>query len=396
VGRKTLSQHTILRGVALLLSLYAVLPVVAGGQPRVENPSRPPAKNAGRVVNLVEVLRIRDDGETAVFKSPRFFRQWPDGLLSFLDFAEGDRVYTYGPDGRLVHKLLKNGQGPGECQRATNFIVAGDRVRVLSWVPPKIMDFDPAGGRYLKEARVEGDSHGLWFLGTAKNRIYGIRDEVFNSAAFQSRGVFTVPNGVYEISPDFRTWTRIAELPVRMLIRRKNSFRLDPIDASIGGETLYVVHTAEYRVTEIDLRTGTVKRIISRAYDRIRAKPEKPENEEPETRGVEFPEDPFVWDIDKIHAAAGKLWVFTSAMKPDGDDQHVDIFDGDGRYVDSVVLRYPPGARDHRRLARWTLLTDDGLFIVPEQEEDGLVCIGKYRVVDAGLFPSRVAPERRP
>ena len=87
-------------------------------------------------------------------------------------------------------------------------------------------------------------------------------------------------------------------------------------------------------------------------------------------------------------------------MKPDGDDQQVDIFDGEGRYVDRIVLRYPAGARNHRFLARWTLLTDDGFFVIPEQEEDGFVSIGKYRIATRtssrrgqksgtpGLFPN--------
>ena len=112
------------------------------------------------------------------------------------------------------------------------------------------------------------------------------------------------------------------------------------------------------------------------------------EEEDPdtETRGVEFPEDPYVWDIDRIHAAAGKLFVFTSTISSGGDDQQVDVFDGEGRFLDSVVLRFPDRGRDHR--ARWTVLTDDGLFIIPEQEKDGLISIGQYRIPDAGLFPA--------
>ena len=78
-----------------------------------------------------------------------------------------------------------------------------------------------------------------------------------------------------------------------------------------------------------------------------------------------------------------------SVMKSDGNDHLVDIFDAEGRFVDSVILRYPPGGRDHLFLPRWTLMTDDGFFFVPEQEEDGLVSIGKYRILDASLFPNK-------
>jgi 6-bladed beta-propeller len=389
-----MSKRAALVGLAFLLARGVGFPARAEGQVRVDNPARALANNAGRVIELEEVQRIRDDGESVVFKSPRNFALGPDGSLFFSDFSNGEHIYRFSPKGELVYRLLKTGQGPGECQYSAGFIVAGDRVRVLAWSPPKIMDFDLASGRYLKETKVDEDAHGLWFLGTAGGRIFGIRDEVFKSPAIQGGGAFPIPNGAYEISPDFKSWKKLTDLPVRMLIKRRNAFRLDPIDAAISGTALYVVHTAEYRVTEIDLQAGVVRRVISRAYERVRARPAKPDEADAETRGVEFPDDPYLWDIDKIHAAAGRLWVFTSMMKPDGNDQQVDIFDAAGRYVDRVILRYPAGARNHRAVARWTLLADDGIFIIPEQEEDGLISIGKYRILDAGLFPSQASPKR--
>ncbi|HSA96525.1 MAG TPA: 6-bladed beta-propeller [Acidobacteriota bacterium] len=385
--KKISSEQALILGLAVVATTFAGCPALASGQERVENPARALAKNAGRVVHLEEALRIRDNGETVVFKSPRDFSLGPDGSLFFTDFADGPRLYRFGPRGELVYRLLKTGQGPGECQYPAGFIVAGDRVRVLAWSPPKIMDFDLAGGRYLRESRVDEDSHGLWFLGMAGGKIYGVRDEVFSQASFQSGGQATIPNGVYEISADLKSWKKLYEFPVRMMIKRRNAFRLDPIDAAIGGSTLYIVHTAEYGVTEIDLQTGAAKRVISRAYDRVRARPQKPGDVDPETKGVEFPEDPFVWDIDKIQAAAGKLWVFTSVAKPDGDDRQVDVFDAEGRYIDRVILRFPPAGLNHRSAARWSLLTDDGFFIIPEEDKDGLISIGKYRILDAGLFP---------
>ncbi|MBN2265083.1 MAG: hypothetical protein JW775_04630 [Candidatus Aminicenantes bacterium] len=382
-------------GFIFFLTLLAGPPALVAGQTRVDKSGRPLSKDAGRIVWLEEVLRIRDDGETAVFKSPRYFKLGPGGSLFFIDFAEGARVYGYGPNGRMVHKLLKTGQGPGECEHATNFVVLDGLVRVLSWIPPKIMDYDLSGGRYLRESRSDEDSHGVWFLGTAVGKIYAIRDEVFSSAAFMSEGVFTIPNGVYEIAPDFRTWTKLYEFPVRMVIRKRTALRLDPIDAAIGGSTLYILHTAAYGVTAFDLRTGCVKHVASRAYERVRTKPAKPGQADPESRGIELPDAPYGWDVSKIHAAAGKLWVFTSVMKADGDDRLVDIFDAEGRYADSIVLRFPDSGRDHRVVSRWSLLTDDGFFYIPEQEEDGLITIGKYRVPDARLFRLKQALNAR-
>jgi hypothetical protein len=371
--------------LALLLGRADAAPA----QTRADNPARALAKNAGRVVQLEEVLRIRDDGASAVFKIPRELAAGPDGSLYFIDYDEGPRLYRFSPEGKLIFKLLKTGQGPGEVQNPSGFLVTEDRIRVLSWIPPKIIDFGP-DGRYLKESRVAEDTHGLWYLGVSEGRIYGVRDEVFRSAAWGNSGVSTIPNAVYEISPDFLSWKKLYEFPVRMLVKGRRAFRLDPIDADTRGSSLFILHTAEYRVDEFDLRSGALKRVISRKYDRVKSEASDEGDPDPETRGVEFPEDPYVWDIDRIHAAAGKLFVFTSTMSSGGDDQQVDIFDAEGRFADSVVLRYPPGGRNHR--ARWTVLTDDGLFIIPEQEKDGLISIGHYRIPDRDLFPPAPGP----
>ena len=379
---------------SLLAVFLLVMAALGQGQTRVDNPARPTAKNAGRIVKLEEVLRIRDDGARSIFRSPRELALGPDDSLYFIDYDEGPRLYRYSPEGKLIAKLLNTGQGPGEAQNPSGFLVMEDRIRVLSWIPPKIMDFG-LDGRYLRESRVTEDTHGLWFLAAAEGKVYGIRDEVFSSAAFRSSGIFSVPNSVYEISPDFRSWKKLYEFPVRMVIKKANAFRLDPIDADIRGSTLYILHTAEYQVVAFDLRTGRVKHVITRAYDRVKGSAKKPADPDPETRGIDLPDDPYVWDIDRIHAAAGKLWVFTSAIKSGGDDQQLDVFDEAGRFMDNIMLRFPAAGRNHR--ARWTVLTDDGFFIIPEQEKDGLISIGKYRIVDAGLFPaSSAAGDVRP
>ena len=380
------------RIVAILLAFPLSLGAasLSPAQTRVDNPARALAKNAGRVVKLEEILRIRDDGDKTVFKIPRELALGPDGSLYVIDYDKGPRLYRFSPDGRLALKLLKSGQGPGEVQNPSGFLVTEDRIRVLSWIPPKVIDFTP-DGRYLKESRVVEDTHGLWYLGVSEGRIYGVRDEVFRSAAWGNSGVFTIPNAVYEISPDFLSWKKLCEFPVRMLVKGRRAFRLDPIDADIRGSSLFILHTAEYRVDEFDLRSGALDRVISRKYDRVKSEASDEGDPDPETRGVEFPDDPYVWDIDRIHAAAGKLFVFTSTISSGGDDQQVDIFDAEGRLVDSVVLRFPAGGRKHN--ARWTVLSDDGLFIIPEQEADGLISIGWYRIMDPALFPAPTPPK---
>lgn len=368
---------------AILLTIMA-LSAFGQGQPRVENSKRPLSKNAGRIVNLDEVLRIRDDGNTAVFRTPQWLSLGKDGSLFFLDYGEGARLYRYGPDGRLIFKALKNGQGPGECKHPSGYFFTGDTIRVPAWIPPKIMDYGP-DGRYIRETRIEEDTHGLWFLASAGGKIYGIRDELFSSAAFRSEGVFSIPNAVYEISSNFMTWKKLFEFPVRMVIRRRSAVRQDMIDAVIKGSFLYILHSAEYTIAKFDLYAARVDLIITRAYDRVKASSSREVETDPETRGIDFPSDPYPFDIREIHAVGEKLWVFTSVCKSNGDDQQVDVFDAAGRFIDSFFLRFPTSKRNHTIVRRKALITDDGYFFAPEQEEDGLVTVGKYKIRDLTL-----------
>jgi len=371
------------RTVPIFFVIYILFCTVisAPGQTRVENPKRPLAKNAGRFVDLEEVQRIRDDGKTAIFRTPQRLAMGKDGSLYFIDFAEGTRLYRFGPDGKLVFKILKNGQGPAESQHVSHFFIEEDMIRVQAWVPPKVMDFN-LEGRYLKEVRVHEDTHGLWFLAFAGGKIYGIRDELFSSAAFQGAGTFPIPNSVYEISYDFRTWKKFYEFPVRHVVKRARAIRLDMIDAAVHGSKMYILHTAKYGIIQLNLQTGMAERLILRDYDRVKGETRQSGRDtDPEARRFEEADsDPYVFDIFEIHAVGDNLWVFTSTFKLGGNDQQVDVFDAAGRFIDSFYLRFPPGPRNHRGVRRKSLLTDDGFFFVPEQEEDGLVTIGKYKI----------------
>ncbi|OGD21249.1 MAG: hypothetical protein A2Y70_08855 [Candidatus Aminicenantes bacterium RBG_13_64_14] len=371
------------RAAVIFLMLVFSIVVLGPGQTRVDNPGRALAKNAGRVVKLEEVLRIRDDGTNAVFRLPRKLALGADGSLFFHDFAEGDRLYRYSPEGKLRYKILKTGQGPGESQHVSNFFLEGDRIRVQAWTPPKIMDFG-LDGRYLSEIPTES-THGLHSLFKAGGKIYGLRDEIPHSQAIFKTGLIETPYSLYEISPDFKTWRKLQDFPVRHSIKNHSWVRLDMIDAAAGGPFVYVVHTAGYGIEQFDLRTGRIERVIRRTYRQPRSEPSKDEDLDPEAKGIVLPSDIPSFDILEIHVVRDRLWAFTSTRKANGDEWLVDVFDAEGQFIDSFYLEFPDDKRHH--FYSKGLITDDGYLFVPEQEEDGLVSIGKYRIVDADLFP---------
>jgi len=376
----------------ILLSLLLAVTVFGPAQTRVENPAQAQAKNAGRVVKLEEVLRIRDDGDAALFKVPRKLALGADGSLYFHDFAEGDRLYRYSPEGKLVFKTLKTGQGPGECQHASNFLLESDRIRVQAWSPPKIMDFG-LDGRYKREIPTES-TRGLHSLFLIDGRIYGLRDEIPHSQAIGRTGLIETPYSLYEISPDFRSWRKLQDFPVRHSIRRDplgrpSWIRLDMIEAAAVGPFVYVVHAAEYRIDQFDLRSGRVERVFGRAYGRLRLKAEGDEDVDPEAKREIDASDVPSFDVLEIHGVGNRLWALTSTMEKNGNGRLVDVFDAEGRFVDSFRLEFPD--RTLRHSYSKGLITSDGFYFVPEQGEDGLVSIGKYRIPDADLFPVRTA-----
>lgn len=383
--------------LGLLLTALTVIPVAARAQTRIDNPRRALAKDAGRIVQLEEVLRIRDDGDRVIFKVPRDFALGPDGSLHFYDIAEGVRLYRFGPDGKLVFKTMKTGQGPGECLAGANFVIDGDSIRIQAWNPPKIMEFG-LDGRYRSEIPTES-TKGLRFLFLVDGRLYGLRDEIPYSDAIAKTGLVETPYRLYEFSSDLKTWKKLNDFPVRHSIRkdpagRPSWIRLDMIEAAAGGPYVYIVHAAEYRIDQFDLRTGRVERVFGRAYDRRRLEAEGDEDLEPGTKLEPDDSEAPSFDVLEIHAVGDRLWAFTSTMSDRGNDRVVDIFDAEGRFVDSVVLAYPDRTLRHNYTK--SLVTADGILYVAEQDREGLVSIGQYRVPDAGLFPSQAGPKRAP
>ncbi len=102
----------------MLLSFSAMLSAQI-----VENPAKPKAANAGRVVTPTEVLSISDEGRSDYyFKYPQQLATAPDGSLFVID---ENQLLWFGPDGAFERNLFKKGQGPGEMASAGACLFCG-------------------------------------------------------------------------------------------------------------------------------------------------------------------------------------------------------------------------------------------------------------------------------
>ena len=144
--------------MALLAAAVLILPVAAAWAQVIENPAKPKARDAGRIVTAQEVLAITDDGtDDYYFKWPRGLNTALDGSLALLD---ENQILLFDKNGKFRANLFKKGQGPGEAAYVGACLFAGDKTVVQASSPDKLMYFDKAGN-YEREIPVRAQSRAM-------------------------------------------------------------------------------------------------------------------------------------------------------------------------------------------------------------------------------------------
>jgi len=109
------------------------------GQTVIENPEKPVSKNAGRVVELTELMRIDDIGGEFFFKYPRNPKVSNDGHLFVLDY---EQLLEFDTKGVFVRNYFKKGQGPGEMPEIADYFLVDKMLIVHDRRLLKIIWFD--------------------------------------------------------------------------------------------------------------------------------------------------------------------------------------------------------------------------------------------------------------
>jgi hypothetical protein len=101
-----------IKGFALpsVLIFLLSIPTASIGQ-IIENPSKPRAKDAGRVLKLTEEWRITDEGGDFYLQAPRNLQTATDGSIFI---ADNDEFLRFSADGTFLNNIFKKGQGPGK------------------------------------------------------------------------------------------------------------------------------------------------------------------------------------------------------------------------------------------------------------------------------------------
>jgi len=372
----------------LLVLVGAFGPSAAFGQV-IENPARPKAANAGRVIVPEEALAISDVGTNEYFfKMPGLLRPAPDGSLALRD--EG-QILLFDPAGKFIHNFFKKGQGPGEMSYAGALLPTEKSLIVHSAFPGKLIFFDYSG-RYVREIKVgtlPGSKRALALiiLDLGGEYILDCRDfadfkggEAYfaetthrllamSEATGEVRDLTTFPTRIYALAAPGGGG---ASYDVTALIA-----------VPFKKTHLALTHTEDYRLKIFDPAANRVIREFRRAYERVKP---APLTEAQRKGGAMVGDKPFrppvldyENDVKNILTRDGEIWAITST-KDKAKGVLIDVFDGEGVYRDCFFLKLPEAAIGSIASPGRCALDGEYLWVV-EQGEDETFSIRKYRVL---------------
>jgi hypothetical protein len=367
-----------------VLGLFVVFCSVFS-QAIIENRQKPENSLAGRSVELEEVLRITDEGGEFYFSYPFGLRVDPGGAVFV---QEQQQLLQFDKTGRFIRNYFKKGQGPGEVNYVTSFIPIGKELIIFGTAPDKILRFD-YDGRVIKEMAVRSPVRSA--------RLFHNEDETYyfigSDSPFQSLERFTSsevawPQMIYRLREGNEQFEKLDSFPIQAyIIPGKGGgggiFSLCTFNvAALGDETVVLSHTPEYLLKIYSLEDNRILRMFRRKYSRVKPEPKKDQKGGVIIDGKHYTSAPqkYVADIFNIYSHEGKIWVVTSKKGKDGDPL-IDVFDGEGRYLDNFFLHLPPGMAAGSLSARASVLRDGFLYLISRNEED-LVSIVKYKIRD--------------
>jgi hypothetical protein len=353
-----------------LLSFVLVL-VVLYPQKILRNPRAPLSKNAGRVLKLVEVMRINGEGDGYYYNGANTLQIDKSGSIYISDFWSSSKrthFLKFSPDGKFLKDLYKQGEGPGEIQSAFDFAFTESEIYVYDYMKRKIIVTDK-DGKFITEFKTRSESfNGLigifrdWLVFWRKDRPY----ERKKSRLYDQKNVIVFVSKDGKIEKDFYTFSN-KEFYIS-LAQGGGGMSWDPFISVKGNDKLFICYSREYLVEVLDLESGKIISRFKREYPHV--KHEKQKWEDTFISKYNAPKKKFDSDIEDLLYDRGFLWVKTST-KDDLKGYLYDLYDSDGRFLDSFYIKAP------------LLRIDNNYLYTSEYDQDHLPYVVKYRIEDS-------------
>lgn len=357
-----------MKKIVLLLLFFFIFTSVIYTQEVIENPEKPTNPNAGRILNIQEVLRITDEGGEFYFVGPRYIKVAPDGSIFLYD---REQLLRFDENGKFIHNFFIKGQGPGELNYVRDYAFQDEKLIVFNANPYKMVWFD-FGGELLNDVKIHDISGYLRFQFLKDDTFYFFASDIPSSEG--KTMIMNVPQTLITLDQLGKKEKEITSFNTKVF--RAGGAWADMsslISVLFKKRYLFISHTREYLVKLYDTEDQMTLRSFTRKYKRI--KPPKDYNfggiygRDGKRIGPPIPE--FFDDISELFMFKDLLWVLTST-KDEEKGYLIDVFNLDGKFADSFYLNI-----DGRLVS-----THEDFIFVRESDEDENIQIAKYRIIE--------------
>jgi hypothetical protein len=347
------------------LALMAILGLgsLVRAQNIIENPAKPLAKDGGRALKLTEIWRIADEGGEFFFKYPDSLQIAADGSIFV---ADADQLLRFSQEGKFQKNLYKKGQGPGEIGDDFTYFVQGRDIFVQDMNSQRLWraDFD---GIFQEQVNLKNKDYS-GFLGVLPDGFLFLK-AVWPPFEDRTGKLMEIIHTVAFVARDGSERRDVATFKPRRFLPPQGAMAWDSsiIVPTPDAKLLYAFNSRDYLIEVVDLAAGAIVRRFKRIYPKV---PYVERGWEPEFRNkYGAPKIEYEIDVKNLYPVGDRLWVETST-----DDKTkgrlIDIFDKDGRFLDSFYL----GA------GRTLMAVREDAIFCREKNEDETITIVKYRI----------------
>lgn len=355
-----------LKKLAILLILFMTFSFTSA-QEIIENPDKPLSKDAGRILQLEEVLRISDEGGDFYFKRPRIVKVAPDGSIFVND---QEQLLRFDENGKFKYNYFKKGQGPDEIENLTNYVLLKDMLIIHSRSPGKLLYFS-YDGELQDEISLQEISNRLILHFFIDGIFYFIKSEFPRTD--KGSEVIDWDQILVSLSKVSDTLHEHANFPIKTFVMSGGALSdLGVYTALVKDQFLFVTHTSEYMLKIFDLDSNRLIRSVTRKYKRVKRPKDLPSSAIIiNGKRFEAPGSEYLSDVGQIVDFKDNLWARTSTKNSEGRYLY-DVFDIEGTYLDSFYLN----------VNGILVSTHEDFIFVRERDEDELISIVKYKVIE--------------
>jgi len=363
MGKVSVISKKWISGIVGILTFLLLIPSASIGQ-IIENPSEAAAKDAGRLLKLIEVWRINDETGGFFFKRPANFRIADDGSIFI---ADSDQLLRFSSDGKFIKNLLQKGQGPGEISGNfySYFVFAGDLfIMDLNTRRFWRANFDGIFQEQISLSKKEYDG----FMGVLPDGFLFWKQD-WPLPNERTGKLMEIRHTVAIFDRDGKWRKDVATFTPRDYLFPQGGMGWDSSITALSPDArlLYAFNGRDYLIEVIDLAKGTVIKRFNRAYPKVLHIEKVWEPDFRKRTGA--PTAEYEIDIDDLYPVGNLQWIGTST-EDKAKGRLFDVFDQDGRFIDSFYL----GA------GRTLMAVQAGYVFCKEKNEDETVAIVKYRI----------------